>query len=176
MHAFWKVPRLALMLLCWTLAIEATAQHTGVLRGVVTDQAGAPLPGVTVTVEAPDLGAGGRGAVTDQAGQFHVAALPAGADYTLRFKLSGFASVVLSATEVRAGQATSLKILLPPEDQLRERVRYCHYSLRTGESYVHWIRACVRFSSLRHPRAIGSAEQARVIRSGSLLKPAARQR
>jgi len=122
MHAYLKVPRLALMLLCWTLAFEAAAQNTGALRGVVADQGGAPLPGVTVTVEAPDLGAGGRGAVTDQAGQFQIAALAAGADYTLRFKLSGFASVVLSPTEVRAGQATSLKIVLPPEDQLRERV------------------------------------------------------
>jgi len=43
-------------------------------------------------------------------------------------------------------------------DQLRERVRYCHYSLRTEEAYVYWVRWFVRFSGLRHPRELGAAE------------------
>jgi integron integrase len=43
-------------------------------------------------------------------------------------------------------------------DQLRERIRYLHYSLRTEEAYVHWVRAFVRFSGLRHPREMGAAE------------------
>jgi hypothetical protein len=43
-------------------------------------------------------------------------------------------------------------------DQLRERLRYLHYSLRTEEAYVHWVRAFVRFHGLRHPRAMGAAE------------------
>jgi integron integrase len=37
-------------------------------------------------------------------------------------------------------------------DQLRERVRYLHYSRRTEEAYVHWCRAFIRFHGLRHPR------------------------
>lgn len=43
-------------------------------------------------------------------------------------------------------------------DQVRERVRYLHYSLRTEQAYVHWVRAFVRFHGLRHPRLMGQAE------------------
>jgi integron integrase len=43
-------------------------------------------------------------------------------------------------------------------DQVRERIRYCHYSLRTEQSYVYWIRFFVRFSGLRHPRVMGVQE------------------
>ena len=43
-------------------------------------------------------------------------------------------------------------------DQVRERVRYLHYSLRTEEAYVHWIRAFVRFHGLRHPRDMGGPQ------------------
>jgi integron integrase len=43
-------------------------------------------------------------------------------------------------------------------DQVRERIRYMHYSMRTEEAYVYWIRAFIRFHKLRHPREMGSAE------------------
>ena len=37
-------------------------------------------------------------------------------------------------------------------DQVRERMRYLHYSLRTEVAYVHWIRRFVLWSGKRHPR------------------------
>ena len=43
-------------------------------------------------------------------------------------------------------------------DQLRERIRYCHYSLRTEQAYVYWVRGFVRHSGLRHPREMGATE------------------
>ncbi|WP_442968368.1 phage integrase N-terminal SAM-like domain-containing protein [Pseudorhodoferax sp.] len=43
-------------------------------------------------------------------------------------------------------------------DQVRERVRGLHYSLRTEEAYVHWCRAFVRFHGLRHPADMGGTE------------------
>lgn len=43
-------------------------------------------------------------------------------------------------------------------DQVRERIRYKHYSLRTEQQYVYWVRAFVRFHALRHPRDMGAAE------------------
>lgn len=50
---------------------------------------------------------------------------------------------------------SSLRLL----DQLREHIRYRHYSLRTEEAYVHWVRAFVRFhGSERHPRDMGRSE------------------
>ena len=42
--------------------------------------------------------------------------------------------------------------------QLRERLRYLHYSLRTEETYVHWVRFFVHFHGLRHPRDLGKGE------------------
>ena len=42
-------------------------------------------------------------------------------------------------------------------DQLRERSRHMHYSLRTEQAYVHWVTAFVRWHGLRHPREMGSA-------------------
>ena len=43
-------------------------------------------------------------------------------------------------------------------DQVRERIRYLHYSLRTEESYLHWIRAFIRFHGRRHPRELGGEQ------------------
>jgi integrase len=43
-------------------------------------------------------------------------------------------------------------------DHVRERLRYLHYSLRTEEAYVHWIRAFVRFHAPRHPRELGGPQ------------------
>ena len=48
----------------------------------------------------------------------------------------------------------SVKVL----DQLRERIRYLHYSLGTEQAYVHWVRAFIRFHGLRHPATLGSSE------------------
>ena len=43
-------------------------------------------------------------------------------------------------------------------DQVRQQARYRHYSLRTEEAYVYWVRFFVRWSGLRHPRDMGAAE------------------
>ncbi len=47
-------------------------------------------------------------------------------------------------------------------DQVREMIRYRHYSLSTEKSYVHWIRFFVRWhgrtGTMRHPRDMGEVE------------------
>jgi integron integrase len=43
-------------------------------------------------------------------------------------------------------------------DQLRERIRYCHYSLKTEKAYVYWVRRYIRFHGLKHPREMGPVE------------------
>ena len=35
---------------------------------------------------------------------------------------------------------------------MRERVRYLHYSIRTEEATLHWIRFFIRWTGMRHPR------------------------
>lgn len=43
-------------------------------------------------------------------------------------------------------------------DQVRERLRYRHYSLRTEEAYQHWIKRFVLFHDKRHPLQMGREE------------------
>lgn len=43
-------------------------------------------------------------------------------------------------------------------DQVRERIRYRHYSIRTEKAYVYWVRAYVRCHGIRHPAEMGKAE------------------
>lgn len=40
-------------------------------------------------------------------------------------------------------------------DQVREAIRLRHYSYRTEQQYVAWIRRYILFHSLRHPRELG---------------------
>lgn len=42
--------------------------------------------------------------------------------------------------------------------QVRERLRYKHYSLSTEKLYVYWIRLFIRWSRLRHPVEMGVVE------------------
>jgi integron integrase len=47
-------------------------------------------------------------------------------------------------------------------DQVRERIRYLHYSLSTEKTYLYWIRFFIRWQAtggqMRHPRDMGAAE------------------
>lgn len=43
-------------------------------------------------------------------------------------------------------------------DQVRERIRTMHYSLRTEQSYIHWIKRFILWHGKRHPREMGAAE------------------
>lgn len=48
-------------------------------------------------------------------------------------------------------------------DQVRERIRYLHYSLKTEKAYLYWIRFFIRWSAaqgsgMRHPRDMGASD------------------
>ena len=43
-------------------------------------------------------------------------------------------------------------------DQVRERIRFLHYSIRTEEAYIGWIRRFILFHGKRHPREMGAPE------------------
>ncbi len=48
-------------------------------------------------------------------------------------------------------------------DQVRERIRYLHYSLSTEKVYLHWVKFIIRWQAqqvggMRHPREMGSPE------------------
>jgi integron integrase len=43
-------------------------------------------------------------------------------------------------------------------DQVRNRIRLKHYSIRTEQAYVDWIRRYIHFHGKRHPAAMGALE------------------
>jgi len=43
-------------------------------------------------------------------------------------------------------------------DLMRERIRVKHYSLRTEEVYLHWVRCFIIHHGKRHPRELGGPE------------------
>jgi integron integrase len=43
-------------------------------------------------------------------------------------------------------------------DRVRDALRARHYSIRTEEAYVAWIKRFIRFHGMRHPRELGEAE------------------
>ncbi len=57
--------------------------------------------------------------------------------------------------------ATNVKLL----DQVRQAIRTRHYSYRTEEAYVGWIRRFLLFHDQRHPAEIGAIEVSRFLTS-----------
>ena len=43
-------------------------------------------------------------------------------------------------------------------DQMRDRIRYKHYSIRTETAYLDWARRYILFHGKRHPAAMGAGE------------------
>jgi integrase len=43
-------------------------------------------------------------------------------------------------------------------DQVRERIRLKHYSIRTEKTYLAWVRRFILFHDKRHPRDLGKSE------------------
>ena len=49
----------------------------------------------------------------------------------------------------------------PPKkllDQVRDAIRLKHYSIRTEETYVDWIKRFILFHGKHHPRQMGTPE------------------
>ena len=84
----------------------AFAQQAGTVTGTATDEQGAVLPGVTVTVESSALIVA-RSTSTGAGGSYSHPGLPPG-DYTVSFALSGFQTVIQEG--VRVSVARTLQV------------------------------------------------------------------
>src|SRR5437016_10934246 len=82
-------------------AIASAQQPTGEIFGKATDQSGAVLPGVTVTLSAPSL-LQPLTAVTSATGTYQFPRLDIGT-YTVKFELAGFKSVINDGIMVTVG-------------------------------------------------------------------------
>src|SRR5262245_10451277 len=76
------------------LARPSWAQNAGsTIQGTVKDESGGAMPGVTVTVSAPELQVGKITAVTEASGAYRIGDLPAGT-YQITFELAGFKTFI----------------------------------------------------------------------------------
>ncbi|MDE2004728.1 MAG: integron integrase [Betaproteobacteria bacterium] len=50
-------------------------------------------------------------------------------------------------------------------DRVRDRIRFKHYSIRTEQAYVDWIRRFIRFHGNRHPSELGQGDVERFLTS-----------
>src|SRR5678815_1915643 len=62
----------------------------------------------------------------------------------------------MNATGIEPKQAAPEKVKLL--DHVREVIRLKHYSIRTEESYVGWIRKFILFHGKRHPAEMTEVE------------------
>ena len=83
------------------LAASASAQAIGSIFGKVTDESGAVLPGVTVTVAGPSLQQP-LIAVTTATGAYQFPSVPIG-KYTVTFEMSGFKKVTRPDVVIESG-------------------------------------------------------------------------
>jgi integron integrase len=57
-------------------------------------------------------------------------------------------------------QSANTPLAQPPKllDQVRDRIRVKHYSIRTETQYVQWVRRFILFHGKKHPRDMGAPE------------------
>ena len=101
---------LAVVALAVLAAGSAVAQTTGGIAGTISDNSGAPLPGVSVEIKSPAL-LGTRTVVTDARGSFRFPAIPPGV-YTLSAALSGFTKLEKTSIRVALGETATVNAAL----------------------------------------------------------------
>lgn len=105
---------LAVLLLALVTAALAPAQTvsatTGAINGKVTDNTGAVLPGVAVTITSTAM-MGSRTAVVNEEGLYRFPAIPPG-EYTITYELAGFTTVKREGIRVTLGFTATVNVEL----------------------------------------------------------------
>ena len=100
----------------FALPLTALAQRTtGDLRGVVTDESGAVLPGVTVTIRGRAV-PGAPTTVTNESGLYRFPNLPPGS-YDVTVELAGFATQTQTGVPVQLGGSAELNVQMKVSTQ-----------------------------------------------------------
>jgi outer membrane receptor protein involved in Fe transport len=102
---------LLVLLLASSLAV-AQSRETGAITGRVTDDQGAPLPGVGLSLSGPAL-MGVRATVSDANGDFRYPALPPGI-YSVKAELSGFGTLIQENIRLTTTTTLTLTLVLKP--------------------------------------------------------------
>ncbi|MEL6771649.1 MAG: TonB-dependent receptor [Bacteroidota bacterium] len=105
-----------MLLLLLAAPLTALAQGTGKISGIVTDNAGDPLPGANVVIDGTTLGA-----ATNIDGEYVILGVPIGT-YNVTASFVGFASVTIEGAEVNSGFTRILDFELGSNDIMDEIV------------------------------------------------------
>ena len=103
---------LLIFLLVIVLGTASAQRLTGKITGVVTDEQGVPLPGVTVEISSPAL-MGVQSQVTTDKGAYRFINLPPG-EYKIVFKLTGFEAIEKEKIRVSIDTTVTEDIVLKP--------------------------------------------------------------
>ncbi|MEO7684826.1 MAG: TonB-dependent receptor [Gemmatimonadaceae bacterium] len=95
---------------------QAGLAQGAAIAGLVTDDAGAPVPGAAVRVNAAGSGESGR-AVTDRTGRFAFSPLSAG-NYTITIAMLGFRPLSVEAVNASDAGSSDLRLALRRRDVL----------------------------------------------------------
>src|SRR6476620_4026591 len=90
------------------------AQSNASIQGEVTDQNGAVVPAVAITVRSEAIGID-RKTTTDSGGRYLIAALPVG-DYQLEAQANGFTRQIFEGIRVEVGRAITKNFQLQVGD------------------------------------------------------------
>ena len=102
----WLKSGLCLVLLMGAASPALAQRTTGTISGVVTDESGSVLPGVSVTLKSTAV-PGAPSTVSTASGAYRFPNLPPGS-YTVTFELQGFATVTRAQVPVAVGQEADI--------------------------------------------------------------------
>ena len=104
---------LSAALVAWIGTATAGAQSVGVgtIQGKLTDESGATLPGVSVTITSPALQLPQIAEITHTDGSYRFTDIPIGT-YRIQYELSGFQTVVRDEVRLNAGFVARVDIVL----------------------------------------------------------------
>ena len=108
----FRMLRFVAVLAAIGIAAPAFAQvQTGSILVKATDEQGAVMPGVTITISSPVLVAGTMTGVTDAGGAYRFPSLSPG-QYSVKLELQGFQSINRENVAVLVGQTTPVELQL----------------------------------------------------------------
>ena len=110
-HFVRRTAAIACVLAVFALGAHAQNLTSAGIDGVVSDESGAALPGVTVTASSPALQLQQVSTITDGQGRYRFIDLPRGS-YALRFEIAGFEPLVRQGLELTAGFSARINATL----------------------------------------------------------------
>ena len=91
--------------------VGAQTLGSGAIQGAISDESGAPMPGVTVSASGPALQVPQLTVVSGPDGSYRFPTLPVGT-YTITYELSGFNKVVRQDQRLNAGFVATINVVM----------------------------------------------------------------